>query len=237
MAALMLAGGAWAATPLTVVTEEFPPYSYAAGGKLAGYSVEVVQRALAGAGIDHSMTLYPWARAYHMGLSKPNVLIFSIVRTPEREQQFQWIAQIAKRSVYLYKLARRRDIRVATVADMRRYRIAANRGDIVEETLHQLGMESDLSDQDQTSLRKLVAGRVDLMVASEASIKGVCAGAGISCTLLERTMPMPGLTDYYVAASLGTPAETVRLLRAAFAKIKDTPLIDRLAEKYGVEVR
>jgi len=237
MAALMLAGGAWAATPLTVVTEEFPPYSYAAGGKLAGYSVEVVQRALDGAGIDHSMTLYPWARAYHMGLSKPNVLIFSIVRTPEREQQFQWIAQIAKRSVYLYKLARRRDIRVATVADMRRYRIAANRGDIVEETLHQLGMESDLSDQDQTSLRKLMAGRVDLMVASEASIKGVCAGAGISCTLLERTMPMPGLTDYYVAASLGTPAETVRLLRAAFAKIKDTPLIDRLAEKYGVEVR
>lgn len=236
MSALVLAGGVWAA-PLTVVTEEFPPYSYADAGKLAGYSVEVVRRALDGAGFDHSMTLYPWARAYHMGLSQPNVLIFSIVRTPERERQFQWIAQLAKRSVYLYKLAKRRDIRVATVADLRRYRIAANRGDIVEEQLHQLGMESDLSDQDQTSLRKLIAGRVDLMVASEASIKGVCAGAGISCSVLERTMPMPGLTDYYVAASLGTPAETVRLLRAAFARVKDSPLIDRLAEKYGVEVR
>jgi polar amino acid transport system substrate-binding protein len=237
MAVLLLAGGTWAAAPLTVVTEEFPPYSYAEGGKLAGYSVEVVKRALAEAGLAHSMTLYPWARAYHMGLSQPNVLIFSIVRTPEREQQFQWIAQIAKRSVYLYKLAKRRDINVATVADLRRYRIAANRGDIVEETLHQLGMESDLSNQDQTSLRKLIAGRVDLMVASEASIKGVCAGSGISCALLERTMPMPGLTDYYVAASLGTPAETVRLLRAAFAKVKDSPLIDRLADKYGVDVR
>jgi polar amino acid transport system substrate-binding protein len=237
IAGLALAGCAFAAGPLTVVTEDFPPYSYARGGKLAGYSVDVARAALDGAGLVYSMNIYPWARAYQMGRAQPNVLIFSIVRTPEREKQFQWIAQIAKRSVYLYKLAARRDVSVDTVADMRRYRIAANRGDIVEEQLHQLGLDADLSRDDQTSMKKLLMGRVDLMVASEASIKGVCAGVGISCTLLERTMPMPGLTDYYVAASLGTPADTVRQLRAGFARIKDSPLIDRLAEKYGVDVR
>jgi polar amino acid transport system substrate-binding protein len=237
VAGLALAFCAFAAAPLTVVTEEFPPYSYTRGGKLTGYSVDVVRAALDGAGLVYSISSYPWARAYQMAHSRPNVLIFSMVRSPEREQQFQWIAQIAKRSVYLYKLARRRDVNVATLEDMRRYRIAANRGDIVEEQLHHLGFDADLSNDDQTSLKKLMVGRVDLMVASEASIKGVCAAAGISCTLLERTMPMPGLTDYYVAASLGTPADTVRLLRAEFGKIKDSPLVDRLADKYGIEVR
>ena len=85
LATLLLAGGGYAAAPLTVVTEEFPPYSYAQGGKLTGYSVEVVRAALGGAGLDYSMTIYPWARAYQIGRAQPNVLIFSIVRTPERE--------------------------------------------------------------------------------------------------------------------------------------------------------
>jgi polar amino acid transport system substrate-binding protein len=218
-----------------VVTEDFPPYSYAQGGRLTGYSVDVVRAALDGAGLDYSMKIYPWARAYQMGLAQPNVLIFSIVRTPEREGQFQWIAQIARRNTYLYKLASRHDIHVGSVAELRKYHVAANRGDIVEEELRELGVTADLSNQDQTSLRKLMAGRVDLMVASEASLKGVCASAGVPRALLERTMAMPGLTDYYVAASLGTPAATVRRLRAEFDKVK--PRMERLAEKYGVELK
>lgn len=234
-ATLLLAGGGYAAAPLTVVTEEFPPYSYAQGGKLGGYSVEVVRAALDGAGLDYSMNIYPWARAYQMGRAQPNVLIFSIVRTPQRERQFQWIAQIARRNTYLYKLAKRRDVQVASVEELRRYRVAANRGDIVEEQLHELGVEADLSNQDQTSLRKLMAGRVDLMVASEASLKGICTSAGVPRSLLERSMAMPGLADYYVAASLGTPAATVRLLRAEFDKLR--PRMERLAEKYGVELK
>ena len=48
-------------------------------------------------------------------------------------------------------------------------------------------------------------------------------------------MAMPGLTDYYVAVSLGTPAATVRRLRAEFDKVR--PQMERLAEKYGVELR
>lgn len=48
-------------------------------------------------------------------------------------------------------------------------------------------------------------------------------------------MAMPGLTDYYVAASLGTPAATARRLRAEFDKVK--PRMERLAEKYGVELK
>ena len=83
--------------------------------------------------LGYSMTIYPWARACQTGLAQPNVLMFSIVRTRERERQC-----------------------------------------------------------------KLMAGRVDLVVASMASLKGICASAGVPRSL-ERTMAMPGLTDYYVA--------------------------------------
>jgi polar amino acid transport system substrate-binding protein len=229
-----LATCAVAATPLTVVTEEFAPYSYVESGEVSGYSTEVVRAALARAGIDYSIQIYPWARALQMATARPNVLIYSIVRTPQRENQFQWIAAIAPRNVYLYKLAARQDIQVHALADLKPYRIAANRGDVVEEQLHQLGLTADLSAKDVFSLQKLIAGRVDLMVATELSIEGVCQRANVSCALLERGMQMPEISGYYVAASLGTPAATVQRLRQAFVQLRNSDAIRQSADKYGV---
>ncbi|WP_072786626.1 substrate-binding periplasmic protein [Duganella sacchari] len=237
VALLPLSLRAMAADPMMVVTEEFSPYSYLAQGKVVGYSTEVVSEALQRAGLTYSVQVYPWARAFHLARSQPNVLIFSIVRTPEREAQFHWLAQLAPRSTYLYKLKTRHDIQVRTVEDLRPYRIAATRGDIVEEQLHQFGLTADLAAGDASSIRKLMAGRVDLMVASELSIKGICGRTQVRCALLERTMPMPGLTEYYVAASLSTPAATVQALRTGLEKLKSSGFMQRTADKYGVSLK
>ncbi|MYM23943.1 transporter substrate-binding domain-containing protein [Duganella sp. FT135W] len=226
-----------AATPLTLVTEEFAPYSYREHGKVTGYATDVLEAALAHAGIDHSVQIYPWARAFQMARSQPNVLIYSIVRTPEREELFQWVTPLAPRSVYLYKLASRRDIKVRTVEDLRRYRIAANRGDVVEEQLHQLGLNADLGALDETNLRKVVVGRVDLMVASERTLKDLCQRIQVRCSQLERAMPMPGMGDYYVAASLGTPPATVQAVRTELEKLKSSGFMQRTADKYGLTLR
>jgi polar amino acid transport system substrate-binding protein len=231
------ANAATALAPLTVVTEDLAPYSYAEGERITGYATELVQEALAQAGLDYTLHLYPWARAYQMAQTQPNVLIYSMVRTPERERRFQWIAQIAPRNVYLFKLATRHDIQVHTLEDLRPYRIASNRGDVVEEQLQLLGLTADLAATDESSLRKLAAGRVDLMVASELTMQGICERARIPCELLERTMIMPGLGEYYVAASLGTPAATVRALRAAFARLRNSGYMQRAAAKYGVPLK
>jgi polar amino acid transport system substrate-binding protein len=223
--------------PLTLVTETFMPYSYVERGQVTGYATELLAAALAHARIDYSVQIYPWARAFQMARTQPNVLIYSIVRTPEREDQFQWIAQIAPRSVYLFKLRSRHDIKAHTVDDLRRYRIAANRGDVVEEQLHQLGLNADLAALDEASLRKLVAGRVDLMVASERMLKDLCLRIAVRCEQLERVMLMPGLGDYYVAASLETPAATVHALRAELDKLKSSGFMQRTADKYGLTLK
>lgn len=226
--------GAMAATPLTVVTEEFAPYSYVERGEVSGYSTEVVRAVLERAGMAYSIQIYPWARALQMAATRPNVLIYSIVRTPQRENQFHWIAPIAPRNVYLYKLVARQDIQIHALADLKPYRIAANRGDVVEEQLHQLGLTADLSAKDVFSLQKLIVGRVDLMVATELSIEGVCQRAKVSCALLERSMQMPEISGYYVAASLGTPAATLQRLRQAFAQLHNSDAMRHIADKYGV---
>src|ERR1700761_8052778 len=87
---------------LTAVTEEFRPMNYTENGELRGYTVDIVRELLARANIGYSLASYPWARTYQMAQRQPDVLIFSIVRTPEREKQFRWIAPVAKRRVYIY---------------------------------------------------------------------------------------------------------------------------------------
>jgi polar amino acid transport system substrate-binding protein len=235
--ALALAGTVQAAAPLTVVTEELAPYSYVAHGRMTGYSTEVVRAALERTKLAYSLQIYPWARAFQMARTQPNVLIYSIVRTPEREGKFEWIAQIAPRAVYLYKLAARHDIKVRSLDDLRPYRIAATRNDVVDEQLQQLKLTADLAANDESNLRKLEVGRVDLMVASALSMPGICERAGVSCALLERIMIMPGLGDYYVAASLGTPRATLQALRAGFAQVRNSGQMQRLAEQFDVPLR
>lgn len=237
LAGLGCTAAALAGPVLTVVTEDFAPYSYSENGKIVGYSTELVGVALQRAKIDYSLTIYPWARAFQMARSKPNVLIYSVVRTREREHQLQWIAAIAPRSVYVYKLAARHDIQVRTLSDLGRYRVAATRGDVVEEQLLALGLTGDLAALDESSLRKMVAGRVDLMVASELSIQAVCSNAHVACALLERTIAMPGVGEYYVAASLDTPAATVQALRAEFARLKASDFMQQTADKYGLSLK
>ena len=73
---------------LTVVTEDLYPYNYIENGELKGQATEIVVKVLKHAGIDYSIQVYPWARAYNLALNNKNVLIYSIVKIPSREKLF-----------------------------------------------------------------------------------------------------------------------------------------------------
>ena len=67
---------------LQIVTEQFPPFNYRVNGVLKGASVEIIQALLVESKLDANISLYPWARAYEIAKHSPNVLIFSIAKTP-----------------------------------------------------------------------------------------------------------------------------------------------------------
>src|SRR5471030_1852030 len=114
---------------MTAVTEEFRPMNYTENGVVRGYTSDIARTLLERAHIGYSLASYPWARAYQMAHRQPDVLIFSIVRTPEREKLFQWIAPVAKRRAYIYKLATRGDIELRSPDDLFKYVTASDRDD------------------------------------------------------------------------------------------------------------
>ncbi|MBC3920411.1 transporter substrate-binding domain-containing protein [Undibacterium sp. CY18W] len=221
---------------IIAVTEEYPPYNYTEQGKLQGYSVQLAKELLKRGHLDYQMQAYPWARAYQMAQTQPNVLIFSIVRQPERESQFQWIGTIAKREAYLYKLAARKDIRVNTIEDVKRYKVGVNKADITEDTLRQHGFEVgkniDISPQDKSNINKLLLGRIDFIIGTELSMAYLCRQAGVSPDKLERSILLADHGDYYLAMSLQTPASVVNTLRAELTTMKKNGELKRIASQY-----
>jgi len=133
---------AWTdAADFTVVTEDFPPYSYLDNGKLTGVSTEVVQAVMKAVGAETEIEVYPWARAYKMALEKENILIYSIGRIKERESLFKWVGIIAPCDIHLFKLKKRKDIRLDSLDKAKPYQFGILRGDMCLEYLRKRGLK------------------------------------------------------------------------------------------------
>jgi len=64
--------------------------------------------------------LLPWRRAYRMDLSRENTIIFSLVRSPERESFFHWMGPVHSLNGYLIALSTWDDIQLNTLDDANR---------------------------------------------------------------------------------------------------------------------
>ncbi|WP_412051939.1 substrate-binding periplasmic protein (plasmid) [Hoeflea sp. Naph1] len=76
------------ASPLHLVTENYPPYNYAEDGQLKGLSVELMHLVMADAGLEYDMELMPWARAIALAENKNGYCVFTTVHTEERDTRF-----------------------------------------------------------------------------------------------------------------------------------------------------
>lgn len=154
---------------LQVVTENWPPFNFEnAQGEVVGTATRKVRKILAAAGIEHSIELMPWARAYQIASSEPNVLIYSIYKTSQRGPLFTWYCPLSHSPpIYLYRLATRTDIQLNDIEGAKSYLIGVMRNDSIHQMLNQLGFRNEqhlsVSANDDVNLRLLLAGRVDLM--------------------------------------------------------------------------
>lgn len=90
---------------LTIMTEDFPPYNYTAGGKAAGSAVDLLIQASEAVGqpiANEKINVMTWARAYKAVQSDPNTLLFSMTRTDEREDLFKWAGPIGSNRIVIW---------------------------------------------------------------------------------------------------------------------------------------
>lgn len=224
------------AETLRVVTTDFPPFQMIQGNKVSGITTEIVEAVITNAGFKSDIKMYPWARAYKMGLRESNVLIYSIVRTPERDKLFKWIGPIAPYNVYFWKLKSRKDIKINSIEDARHYLaggvIDDNKSDQLKKLGFVVGKNLALVSSDELNLRTLYAGRIDIMTFDDMSFRYKVQADGKDFNLLEKLIKLEGSShELQLAASINTPDEVVEKLRVSLIAFKKTDKYQKIKNR------
>jgi polar amino acid transport system substrate-binding protein len=188
LAAALLPRAALCADGLrAVITEEWPPYNYAEGDDLAGYSTEVVRALMKRLGIALPIRLLPGARAKETLDEGKGVLFFTMFRTAEREGDYKWIGPIDDASFYFYR-KKGSHVEVRTLEDARRATsIACRNYGLVFSYLEQEGFENlDTSPNADGIYKKVLEGRCELAIGeTPLGVRYILRKRGLPADALE----------------------------------------------------
>ncbi len=233
-----LLGGARAQQRLTVLLEEFAPYSFSdARGQAAGYAVELARELLVRARIAGDFEFSSWPRVSRRAQLQANVLLPAIVRLPEREAQFHWVAQISVRQGWLFRLRSRPDVRPRDLDAARAYLTAVIKDDVSEHELVTLGFSPDQhldrsADYD-IMLRKFFAGRSQLLALNRVLAPELLRRHGHDPQLIEPLLKFSESRPW-IALSLPSSAVLAQNLRLAWDGMRRDGTVAALAARYGM---
>jgi polar amino acid transport system substrate-binding protein len=120
---------------LNYLTEEWAPFNYQEGGNATGIAVGILEAIFKNIGVNRShadVRIIPLAEGFQATKNGSTVL-FSIVRTPEREPYYKWVGPFTKASFVVFA-PMAKNITINAPADLNRYRIGAVK-DSIENTL------------------------------------------------------------------------------------------------------
>lgn len=206
---------------LRVLSEEYPPYNYTdEQGVFTGTSTARVQGILDKLGLKVKIEVMPWARAYDIVQSTPNVALYSMARTPEREHNFLWVGPVGSYELWLYA-KKGSGVMVNSLDDAKTVKaIAAVRNDDGQLKLAAAGFINFVfTDSIVDGLKKLMAGDADLWLGARADVDLVANKAGVDPAQLEPAV-LVGTSDIYIAFNKNTPYETILKWQDALDSLK-----------------
>lgn len=224
LVAILLGSVATASERLTVVTEEAYPMNYSQGTEVVGTATDYLRHVLNSNSISHDIKLMPWGRAYKTALEGRNVLIYSIARTPDREDKFHWLFEMKQIQYYLYGLSTRQE-ELQEANACKENKIAVVYGDVTHDHLTSLGCDNLILAQDYKQLDALLQRkRVDFIASSALGIKYFVERYGHNDTSLYQHKTLDGLsTALYFAMSKNSEAELVSTLKSSFTALTVHP--------------
>jgi polar amino acid transport system substrate-binding protein len=214
---------------LYITTEQSAPSSMLDRRRVVGIATDKVREAMARAGIDYTIELLPWKRAYLAALQRPDACVYSTSRTPEREALFKWVGPTDSGEWVLMGRADRK-LQLRSLADARGLRIGTYNGDARDAFLRARGFEVDAASDDMANPRKLLLGRIDLWVASLRSGSTILARYGYDKQLVP--LLVINQIDVYLACNRAVPDAVVARLNTAFESIARDGTGQRIERNY-----
>ncbi|WP_137939668.1 transporter substrate-binding domain-containing protein [Chitinivorax sp. B] len=229
---LLVSHAAHAVTPLQIYTEEWPPITFSKAGKPAGLAVEVVQAIQAKLKQTDLIRVVPWARGWAMATTYPNVVLFTVTRTPERESLFTFLGPVAVGTTDFYAL-RGTNIRIRSLEDARELRsIGVYHKAVEEQLLLSKGFTNlDTAATPDVAARKLIAERISVWCNANLTMRSIMESAGLDPDQIEKVYTLQE-NWLYLTFSRGTDPKLIDSWHRALQELKQDGTFDRIYRQW-----
>lgn len=213
--------------------DDKPLQFYDDNKKLTGLTVEVVQEIQRRIGNTDRIQVVPWSRGIDKLNTEPNSFLFTMARTPDREELYQWIGPILLIEYGLYVKADSQ-IRIQRLEDAKKIGlIGVYRDDIRDQTLSKLGFTNlDRASSVASSFKKLMIGRIAAYADAKKGVPITASLAGYKASDVKLAYDL-FKTSLYIAVSKSTDPSIVAEWNNALDEMKKDKTFLKLLKKYN----
>lgn len=223
-----------ATPPLTIITEDWPPFNYSENGEIKGFATDVVKLVMKELGVNYKIETLPGSRAMKVLNKGPRTMFYSFIMTPERKTKYKWIGPFGEESIYFYK-RKGSQLQIKTLEDAKKVSRVCCRGiGLVYDTLKRSGFRNlDVGVNPEGIYLKTIHGRCDLAIGE--TFLGVAywlKKSNLPADLLEQTSVKVTDSALYLVVSKDVPDSEVLQWQRALDKVKTSGEYARLRQTY-----
>ncbi len=224
--------------PLIFLAEDLPPYHFINNnGQADGALVEIVQAVLKQAKLPGKIAIQPFARGYQAAKAQKNTFLFSLLKTPNREQQFKWVGETYRSYAVLVGLKSRGDIKLSSLEDVNPLIVGTIRGYHSANFLVDNGFKEhedlSLSVTSKHMWAMLFNNRIDLVLTNYMALDRDIKNAGFD---ERKVIPYLSIKDFpnklNIATGLATSDNIVQRLSKSLVILKKSGRYQEILNKY-----
>ncbi len=208
--------------PITLITEEWPPYNYVENRIIKGISTEIVQLVMKDLGVNDEIIVLPSARARVKLDSTPRSMLYSFILTPERKPLFHWIGPLAEQSIYFYS-TKGSKIHVQSLEEAKQVRsVCCRDSGLVYEMLVKAGFKNlEVSVGAESIYLKALNGRCDLAISeTHLGLMHLLKKINLPNDAFKQTPVKLISSPLYIVANKSIPLSEVKQWQESLEKVK-----------------
>lgn len=218
---------------MNVLTEQYYPLNYTESGidddPIIGFSTALVKALLAESGYDYQLQIVPWARAMRAIDTAENVIVYSMMRSPDREDKYHWIGEIWPGSIYLYGLKKNFTPIPQSIDEIKHLTVGISKGSVAGNYLQRNGFTQLQSVKSTNYLKLLRRGRIDLFPFVDFSMILIAEREGFDQDEFIAVHEMSEIsTPLAIAASKRTKPEIISRLKTAYISLIKSGTYDEI---------
>lgn len=220
------------AADLQLLTDNHPPLHFMQGNQLAGFGVDVVQALATQTGDRIHLQQVPLLRALRMASDTPDTGVFTVLRTDERDDRYQWVGPLIEVETALYA----RDNLQPPVHSLREAdhlgRITVPRKWLVYSYLQGQDLNNLYGVETPEQMMRLFSlGRTDFVVSDTWSKAALAREQGMEPGRLQYQIPLMK-QNTYIAFSPQTDPKQVARWQKALDTLRTDGRLEQLRQRW-----